>query len=152
MIGCGIIKGKSSEIERGEKRGRRMRKMIPILLSTLLFAGCGASNAKTGHYRRVSMDEAMRMMQEESGYIILDVRTPEEFAQGHIPNAVNLPNEEIGTEKISLLPNKNQMILVYCRSGRRSVEASEKLARLGYSNIVEFGGILDWRGEIVKEN
>ena len=90
------------------------------------------------------------MMEEESGYIILDVRRPDEFSEGHIPNAINVPNESIGTSEIPELPNKEQLILVYCRSGRRSKEASEKLVKLGYTNIVEFGGILDWKGEIVS--
>ena len=89
-------------------------------------------------------------MESESGYIILDVRRPDEFAEGHIPNAVNIPNEIIGTNEITELPDKAQLILVYCRSGRRSKEASEKLVALGYTNIVEFGGIIDWTGETVK--
>ena len=91
------------------------------------------------------------MMAEESGYIILDVRRPDEFALGHIPNAINVPNETISTAPIPELPDKNQRIFVYCRSGRRSKEASEKLVALGYTNIVEFGGILDWTGDIVTE-
>lgn len=94
------------------------------------------------------MDEAVRMMESENGYIILDVRRPDEFAAGHIPGAINVANETIGTAEIPELPDKNQLILVYCRSGRRSKEASEKLVKLGYTNIVEFGGILDWKGEI----
>jgi rhodanese-related sulfurtransferase len=96
------------------------------------------------------MDEAVIMMREETGYIILDVRRADEFAAGHIPNAINVANEDIGTDEISELPDKDQLIMVYCRSGRRSKEASEKLVKLGYTNIVEFGGILDWTGEIVK--
>ena len=91
-------------------------------------------------------------MEQESNYIILDVRRPDEFAEGHIPNAINVQNEIIGDSEIAELPNKDQLILVYCRSGRRSKEASEKLVALGYTNIIEFGGILDWTGEteIVK--
>ena len=88
-------------------------------------------------------------LDKETGYIILDVRRPDEFAAGHIPKAINVPNETIGTADIPELPDKNQLIMVYCRSGRRSKEASEKLVKLGYTNIVEFGGILDWKGEIV---
>ena len=88
------------------------------------------------------------MMERESGYIILDVRRADEFAAGHIPGAINVANESIGTEEIPQLPDKQQLILVYCRSGRRSKEAAEKLVKLGYTNIVEFGGILDWKGEI----
>ena len=129
-----------------------MRKLLPILLSALMFAGCaGTSNNRTNTYRRISMDEAVTMMAEETGYIILDVRRPDEFAAGHIPNAINVPNESIGTSEIPELPDKDQLIRVYCRSGRRSKEASEKLVKLGYTNIVEFGGILDWKGEIVTD-
>ena len=126
-----------------------MKKQIPILLSTLLFTGCASSNNQTNTYRRISMNEAVAMMAEETGYIILDVRRPDEFAAGHIPNAINVPNETIGTAEIPELPDKDQLIMVYCRSGRRSKEASEKLVKLGYTNIVEFGGILDWKGETV---
>ena len=126
-----------------------MKKLIPILLSALMFTGCaGTSNSQTNTYRSIAMDEAVTMMAQETGYIILDVRRPDEFAAGHIPNAINVPNESIGTAEIPELPDKNQLIMVYCRSGRRSKEASEKLVKLGYTNIVEFGGILDWKGEI----
>ena len=89
------------------------------------------------------------MMEEESNYIILDVRTEEEYNERHIPNAINIPNETIGTEEIAELPDKEQLIMVYCRSGNRSKQASQKLADLGYTNIVEFGGINDWTGETV---
>lgn len=84
--------------------------------------------------------------------LILDVRRPDEFAEKHIPGAINIPNEIIGTEEIQELPNKKQLILVYCRSGNRSKQASEKLVKLGYTNIVEFGGIIDWPGETVSGN
>ena len=127
-----------------------MKKLIPILLSALMFTGCaGTSNNQTNTYRQITMDGAVDMMAQETGYIILDVRRPDEFAAGHIPNAINVPNETIGTAEISELPDKNQLIMVYCRSGRRSKEAAEKLVKLGYTNIVEFGGILDWKGETV---
>ena len=128
-----------------------MKKLKPILLSALMFTGCtGTSNNHTNTYRSITMDEAVTMMAQETGYIILDVRRPDEFAAGHIPNAINVPNESIGTTEIPELPDKNQLIMVYCRSGRRSKEASEKLVKLGYTNVVEFGGILDWKGEIEK--
>lgn len=125
--------------------------MISIWIALFLLTGCGALDGESG-YRRISMEEAVVMMEEESGYIILDVRTPEEFEEKHIPGAVNIPNETIGTEEIPDLPDKEQLILVYCRSGNRSKQASEKLADLGYTNIVEFGGINDWEGEITSES
>lgn len=126
-----------------------MKKLIPILLSVLMLTGCAQSGAAS--YRQVSMDEAVAMMAEEQGYIILDVRRPDEYAAGHIPNAINVPNETIGTGEIAELPDKDQLIMVYCRSGRRSKEAAQKLVKLGYKNIVEFGGINDWKGETVSE-
>ena len=127
-----------------------MKKFITLLLSVLFLAGCAAPVEEIT-YRQVNMDEAITMMEEESGYIILDVRTLEEFAERHIPGAINIPNETISTEEIPELPNKDQLILVYCRSGNRSKQASEKLVALGYTNIVEFGGINDWPGETVTE-
>ena len=127
-----------------------MKKILRIFLAALLLAGCAAPVEEIT-YRQVNMDEAITMMEEGSGYIILDVRTPEEFAERHIPGAINIPNETIGTTEISELPNKDQLILVYCRSGNRSKQSSEKLAALGYTNIVEFGGINDWPGETVTE-
>ena len=126
-----------------------MKKFITLLLSVLFLAGCALPAGQEVSYRQINMDEAITMMEEESSYIILDVRTPEEFADKHIPGAINIPNETIGTDEIPELPDKDQLILVYCRSGNRSKQASEKLAALGYTNIVEFGGINDWPGETV---
>ena len=129
-----------------------MKKLIPILLSALMLTGCtGAGNSTNNTYRQISTDEAVTMMAEETGYIILDVRRADEFAAGHIPGAINVANESIGTDEVPELPDKDQLIMVYCRSGRRSKEAAEKLVKLGYTNIVEFGGILDWKGEIVTD-
>ena len=127
-----------------------MKRILPIFLVALLLVGCAAP-AEEITYRQVNMDEAITMMEEGSGYIILDVRTPEEFAEKHIPGAINVANETIGTDEIPELPDKDQLILVYCRSGNRSKQASEKLVALGYTNIVEFGGINDWPGETVTE-
>ena len=126
-----------------------MKKIIPFLMALLLLAGCGAQSEEST-YRQVNAEEAATMMEEESSYIILDVRTTEEYSEKHIPGAINIPNETIGTEDIPELPDIEQLILVYCRSGNRSKQASEKLVKLGYTNIVEFGGINDWTGETVS--
>ena len=90
------------------------------------------------------------MMEEEADYIILDVRTADEYQERHIPGAMNIPNEAIGDAEIPELPDKGQLILVYCRSGNRSKQAASKLAALGYSNVVEFGGINSWPGATVS--
>ena len=128
---------------------KMIRFMMLFLTALLLLAGCGARPEESA-YRQVTMEEAAVMMREESGYIILDVRTAEEYSEKHIPGAINIPNETIGTEDIPELPDMEQLILVYCRSGNRSKQASEKLVKLGYTNIVEFGGINDWTGETVS--
>ena len=125
-------------------------KYILILLTALLLGGCAAQPTNNASYRQITMEEAVAMMAQEPDYIILDVRREDEFAAGHIPGAINIANESIGTAEIPELPDKDQLILVYCRSGNRSKQAARKLADLGYTNIVEFGGILDWTGEIEK--
>ena len=129
---------------------RKIKRLLPFILSIMLLSSCGTSGSLSLGYRQISMDEAVKMMKDEKNYIILDVRRPDEYAEGHIPGAINVPNEEIGNAETPELPDKSQLILVYCRSGRRSKDASEKLVKLGYTNIVEFGGILDWKGEIEK--
>ena len=129
---------------------RKIKRLLPVILSLMLLSSCSAPGSSSLGYRQISMDEAMKMMKDEKNYIILDVRRADEFAEGHIPGAVNVPNEEIDTAEIAELPDKSQLILVYCRSGRRSKDASEKLVKLGYTNIVEFGGILDYKGETQK--
>lgn len=103
-------------------------------------------------YKHISMDDAKQIFEadDDSSYIILDVRRADEFADGHIPGAINVANESIGAAAPEGLPDKNQLIYVYCRSGNRSKQAAEKLVALGYTNIVEFGGIIDWTGEITK--
>lgn len=100
-------------------------------------------------YKQISMEEAKEIFKTKGDYIIVDVRRPDEFAEGHIPSAINIVNEEITTAPVEL-KDKDQVIYVYCRSGRRSKEASEKLVNLGYTNIIEFGGIIDWTGDIEK--
>lgn len=100
--------------------------------------------------KHVSMQEITKIIAENSNYIILDVRTIEEYKEGHIPNAICIPNETIGEDTKNLLKDKGQLILIYCRSGNRSKQATEKLQKLGYTNLIEFGGIIDWKGEIEK--
>lgn len=100
--------------------------------------------------KHVSMHDIVKIMNENTNYIILDVRTVSEYNDGHIPNAICIPNETINGDIIDKLPNKEQLILIYCRSGNRSKQSAEKLKKLGYTNLVEFGGIIDWKGEIVK--
>ena len=106
----------------------------------------------TGGYKQISQDEAMEMMKRDDGHVIVDVRAKEEFDGGHIPGAVCIPNETIGEDAIAELPDKDQVILVYCRSGVRSKEASQKLSDMGYTNVYEFGGIVYWTGEIVIDD
>ena len=100
--------------------------------------------------KHISMNDIVQIMEENENYIILDVRTQAEYNQGHIPNAICIPNETIDENVVNKLPDKNQMILVYCRSGNRSKQAAEKLKKLGYTNLIEFGGIIDWKGEIER--
>ena len=128
---------------------KKIKRLLPVFLFALLLGACTAPE-NSPSYKQISVAEAVKMMEEENNYIILDVRRSDEYATGHIPGAINVANESIGTEEIPELPDKAQLILVYCRSGRRSKEASEKLVKLGYTNVVEFGGILDWTGEIEK--
>lgn len=128
-----------------------MKRIIPILMALLLLSGCATQSAEKT-YRQITMEEAVTMMEEETGYTILDVRTAQEYSEKHIPGAINIANESIGTEDIPELPDKDQLILVYCRSGNRSKQASEKLVKLGYINIVEIGGINSWPGETVADD
>ena len=100
-------------------------------------------------YQQITQEKAKEMMQAEDGHIIVDVRRQDEYDSGHIPGAILIPNESIGTEQPKELPDLDQVILIYCRSGRRSKEASQKLADMGYTHIYEFGGIIDWTGEVV---
>ena len=101
-------------------------------------------------YTQISQEEAKEMMAKEDGHIVVDVRRQDEYDAGHIPGAILIPNESISTEPPAELPDLDQIIMIYCRSGRRSKEAAQKLADMGYTKIYEFGGILDWTGEVVK--
>ena len=108
-----------------------------------------AKNGKKAEYKKITSDEAKKMMETQKA-IVVDVRTLEEYNEGHIPNAISVPLETIENEAEAKLKNKDDLILVYCRSGRRSREASLKLIEKGYTNVIDFGGIQDWNGEVVK--
>ena len=123
-------------------------KGILLLVALLLLAGCAQEVKKEVNYENITAQEAKELMDREEGYVILDVRTEEEYAQGHIPGAILIPDYEIETKAEEILTDKDQMILVYCRSGRRSKNAAQALLELGYTDIREFGGIIDWPYEI----
>ena len=130
---------------------KRNKRFLIILLTLALPFGCiGCSDGGSATYEQISGAEAKALMDSESGYIIIDARTQEEYDQGHIPGAIMIPEYEIAARAENELPDKNQLILVYCRSGRRSKIAAEELVKLGYTNVKEFGGIIDWEYEIVK--
>ncbi len=138
-----------------ELREIKMKKslffaLIIVIIGMVIFLNKNKKIEKDNTIKHVSMDDIVQIMNENTDYIILDVRTISEYNQGHIPNAICIPNETINEDIINELTNKNQMILIYCRSGRRSKEAAEKLKQLGYTNLIEFGGIIDWKGETVK--
>lgn len=125
------------------------RLILLIIAGLLLLSGCGKKeNSVEPTYEKISMSEGIKRMKSDENFILLDVRRADEFAAGHIPGAVNLPNEEIGKAEIPSLPDKNQTIYIYCRSGNRSKLAADKLLALGYTNLIEFGGILDYTGEL----
>lgn len=133
-----------------------MKKMkgfvLMLLISISLFGfltACGGSE-NNGTYEQITQQQAKKIMDTKQHYIIIDARTQEEFAQGHIRNAILIPEYEIADRAEKELPHKNALILVYCRSGRRSKIAAEELSKLGYTNVKEFGGIIDWPYEIVK--
>ena len=127
-----------------------MKKLFFILLTVMLLTACGhdIENDQGAVYVNITAAEAKRIMDSEEGYIILDVRTQEEYDQGHIPGAILIPDTEVEVTAEEVLTDKDQLLLVYCRSGRRSKLASEILVELGYTNIKEFGGIIDWPYEI----
>ena len=129
-----------------------MKKLIFLLLAVMLLTACGQDkeNDQEAVYVNITAEEAKQIMDNEEGYIILDVRTQEEYDQGHIPGAIVISHEEIAEKAKEVLTDKEQLILVYCRSGRRSKIAAEALVELGYTNIKEFGGIIDWPYEVEK--
>ena len=126
------------------------RFLIALLTFTLPFGCVGCSNGGSATYDQIGGAEAKALMDSENGYIIIDARTQSEYDEGHIPGAVLIPEYEIADRAEKELLDKDQLILVYCRSGRRSKIAAEELVKLGYTNVKEFGGIIDWKYEIVK--
>ena len=127
-----------------------MKKLIFLLLAVMMLTACGQDkeNDQGAIYVNITAEEAKQIMDSEEGYIILDVRTQEEYDEGHIPGAIVISHEEITEKAEEVLTDKDQLILVYCRSGRRSKIAAEALVELGYTNIKEFGGIIDWPYEV----
>ena len=122
--------------------------MLTISLSLFGLTACQSENNNS--YEQITAEQAKAIMDTEDDYIIIDARTTEEFVEGHIENAILIPEYEIADRAEKELPDKEQLILVYCRSGRRSKIASEELVKLGYTNVKEFGGIIDWPYKIVK--
>ena len=130
-----------------------------ICLTAFGFASCKEGNSESentlppetvNEYEQITAEKAKELMDSETGYVIIDARTEEEYAEGHIEGAILIPEYEIAQRAESELPDKNRLILVYCRSGRRSKIASKALADLGYTNVKEFGGIIDWPYDVVK--
>ena len=147
---------------RNSKARRATLAVFAVLCMLLTACGNGTSSSEGAQsevrtttasaaatYQQITQKKAKEMMQAEDGHIIVDVRRQDEYDSGHIPGAILIPNESIGTEQPKELPDLDQVILIYCRSGRRSKEASQKLADMGYTYIYEFGGIIDWTGEVV---
>ena len=127
-----------------------MKKLVFLLLAVMMLTACGQDTEKDqgAVYVNITAEEAKQIMDSEEGYIILDARTQEEYDEGHIPGAIVISHEEIAEKAEDVLTDKDQLILVYCRSGRRSKIAAEALVELGYTNIKEFGGIIDWPYEV----
>ena len=129
------------------------KRMLSLCLTVLTFACVSACDVKEDgalSYEQITQEEAKRLMDTKQNYIIVDARTQSEFDEGHIPGAILIPEYEIAERAETELPNKDQLILVYCRSGRRSKIAAQALADLGYTNVKEFGGIITWEYDIVK--
>lgn len=129
-------------------------KIMKLFAVMMMLLGCTAAptNNKEKGYEQMKMADAMKYMQQNDDYILVDVRRQDEFDAGYIPGAICIPNETIGEKEIPELPDKDAKILIYCRSGNRSVQATEKLVKLGYTNLIEIGGIIDYTGEISSNN
>lgn len=121
-----------------------MRKVCWLLPALVCLSACGQDQTPDAVYVNITAKEAKEIMDTQEGYVILDVRTQAEYDEKHIPGAILIPDYEIGEKTESILKDKGQLILVYCRSGRRSKNAAQELVKLGYTNIKEFGGIIDW--------
>ena len=151
---------------------KRRYLSLAILTLAMIMTGCGAktesditiiggadgptsvflaSKNDKDSYTQIDQETAKLMMDLNDSHVIVDVRRQDEYDEGHIPGAICIPNESIVDSMPSELPDLEQVILVYCRSGRRSKEAAQKLFDMGYTNVFEFGGIIDWTGEIVTE-
>ena len=136
-----------------------MKKNTILFIAAILFllTGCASrgqvmdGDGMLNSYKQISQEQAKEMMEKDDGHVVVDVRRQDEYDAGHIPGAILIPNESIGTDRPEELPDPDQIILVYCRSGNRSKQAAQKLFDMGYRNIYEFGGITDWTGEIVTE-
>ncbi len=128
---------------------KKLKGWMAMFFISLSLFGLAACQGE-GNYEQLSAKEAKAIMDTEQDYIIIDARTEEEFAQGHIEGAILIPEYEIASRAEKELPDKDALVLVYCRSGRRSKIASEELVKLGYTNVKEFGGIIDWPYEIIK--
>ena len=138
---------------------RQILLFAALAASLALLSGCALSKTKAdtaedapgkAAYHKLSAEEAYEMMASQE-VVVVDVRTRKEYDGGHIENAVLVPNESIGSEMPETLPDKEATLLIYCRSGRRSKQAAEKLLKLGYQNVYDFGGVIDWPYELVKE-
>ena len=136
-----------------------MKKNL-ILVFTLLLVfttGCSAfgpaadTEKSSPAFRQISQEEAKEMMAKDDGHVVVDVRRQDEYDAGHIPGAILVPNESIGCDSPEALPDYDQIILIYCRTGNRSRQAAQKLASMGYTNIYEFGGITTWTGDVVTD-
>lgn len=146
----------TGRLEERNVRVKNLWMIAAFVLTALMMGGCGMFQVMDGDgmvrsYKQISQEEAKKMMEADDGHVIVDVRRIDEFNEGHIPGAICIPNESIADKRPAELPELDQVILVYCRSGRRSKEAAQKLFDMGYANIYEFGGIMDWTGEVVRE-
>ena len=152
LIGCGTGQTGMGSADKTEGMASEMSGST---MSAEKVAGAGetadsADAQMDASVQNIDQETAKKMMEKDDGHIILDVRTKEEYAAGHIPGAINLPNEDIQDQKPEVLPDTDQIILIYCRSGHRAGLAAEKLAKLGYKKLYNFGGVNTWTGELVK--